>query len=382
MVIISVRLNQFRNIKYLEISLSPGINLFFGANGQGKTNILESIEILSTTRSQRASRESELVAYDGDAAGIHGKFMKNGLDFDIDINIFKDRRRSCMKNGKPATADSVFGSVNVVKFFPDDVEIIKGPPAGRRRYADMEISLTDRAYYHDYKSYTKAIDSRNRLLKALAELAPGSLERARTLSAIESYDEVIPGLAYSIYAGRMRFLNDISESSARMHSLISSGAESSAMGYVLEGFENPSLKTVLTDSEFKENLTNLLKKNLKNDTIKGFTGAGPHRDDIEFFIDGRSARSFGSTGQVKTLAMSLKLAQIDYVFKKTGDHPVLLIDDLTSEFDTERLFNIINNISRDIQAMVTSTNQRMFVEAFRDSGAAFFEVSSGGVRNG
>jgi len=380
MNIINVRLNNFRNIKYLEIALSPGINLFYGMNGQGKTNILESIEILSTTRSQRASKESELVRHEASDANISGKFQKNGLDFEILINLHKDKRKTCMKNGKAASADSVFGSVNVVKFFPDDVEIIKGPPLLRRRYADMEISLTDRLYYQDYKNYTKLIDARNRVLKAISDYRPQSVEYADAMNTIVSYDELIPGYAYSIYAGRMRFISEISEAANRTHLNISSGAEKISMRYVQNNFENDYEQRVLSGPEFKEKLIFLLKKNLKNDILRKLTGIGPHRDDIEFLISGTSARSYGSTGQVKTLALSLKLAQIEYVYKKVNDYPALLIDDLTSEFDTERLFNIINGISGDIQVMVTSTNQRVFIDAFSGREAEYFEIANGDLR--
>jgi len=380
MRVLSVLLRDFRNIKYLEISLSPGINLFYGMNGQGKTNILESIEILSTTRSQRASRESELVRHEAEDANISGKFQKNGLDFEILINLHKNKRKTCVKNGKPASADAVFGSVNVVKFFPDDVEIIKGAPQLRRKYIDMEISLTDRLYYQDYKNYTKLIEARNQVLKAVSDYRPQSVEYADAMNTIASYDELIPGYAYSIYSGRMRFINEIGEAANRTHLNISSGSEETSMRYLQNNFENDYEQKVLSGSEFKEKLIFLLKKNLKNDILKRLTGTGPHRDDIEFLINGTSARSYGSTGQVKTLAVSLKLAQIEYVYKKVNDYPALLIDDLTSEFDTERLFNIINSISNDIQVMVTSTNQKIFIDAFKEREASYFEIAGGDLR--
>lgn len=380
MRVLSVLLRDFRNIKYLEISLSPGINLFYGMNGQGKTNILESIEILSTTRSQRASKECELVRHEAAEAGICGKFQKNGLDFEILVNLYKNKRKTCVKNGKAVTADSVFGSVNVVKFFPDDVEIIKGPPQLRRKYADMEISLTDRIYYQDYKNYTRLIDARNQVLKAVSEYRPQSVEYSNAMDTIASYDELIPAYAYSIYSGRIRFIKEIGKAAGRTHLNISSGCEEITMEYVQNNFDNEHGQRVLSEGEFKEKLIFLLKKNLKNDILRRLTGTGPHRDDIEFLINGNSARSYGSTGQVKTLAISLKLAQIEYVYKKVADYPALLIDDLTSEFDTERLFNIINGISNDIQVMVTSTNQRVFIDAFKDREASYFEISNGDVK--
>lgn len=378
MQVLSVHLLNFRNISYLEVALSPGINLFYGANGQGKTNILEAVEILSTTRSERAFREAELVNHACESASVRGAFLKNGLDFEIEVDFYRNKKKTCVKNGKNTTADSIFGSVNVVKFFPKDVEIINGAPAVRRRYADMEISLSDRLYYNDYKNYVKLIDSRNAVLRELSETPEGARKYVEMIDLIESYDGLIPDIAYKVYKGRLDFLNEISPYAERSHQMISSGDEKPGVRYICSVDENPDRSTVLSEDLFKERLTFLLKKNLKNDIIRKLTSVGPHKDDIEFLINGKPAKNFGSTGQVKTLAVSLKLAQIDYVFNKLGDYPVLLIDDLTSEFDAERLFNIVKSISRNIQVIVTSTDQAVFKTAFGSgAGVKYFRVSGG-----
>jgi len=381
MLVLSVLFNNFRNIKNLEINLSPGINLFYGMNGQGKTNILESVEILSTTRSDRAFRESELINHSQDFASVEGKFLKNTLDFDISINFFRNKKKSCIKNGKATTADNIFGAVNVVKFFPDDIEIIKGPPSVRRKYIDMEISLTDRLYYSNYKNYIKIIDARNALLKKVSDYPESSREYFDLLHMIKSYDELMPAVAYNIYAGRINFLNDIFAGASGTHRMISSNSEQPGVRYLSSMYENIQESMVLTENLFKERLTFLLKKNLKNDIIRKLTTVGPHRDDIEFLIDGKAAKNFGSTGQIKTLAVSLKLAQIDYIFDKINDYPVLLIDDLTSEFDAERLFNIAASISRNIQVIISSTNQKVFMDALRGPDIRYFEVHDGGIKS-
>lgn len=348
-------------------------------NGQGKTNLLEAVEILSTTRSGRAFRENELIAHGSGEAYIGGKFEKNGLDFDIDITCRADRRKSCRKNGKPVTADAVFGTVNVVKFFPDDVEIIKGSPAARRRYADMETSLTDRAFFGAYKDYVKTIDSRNRFLRKLAELKEGCQEYRETMHAVESYDSLIPSLAFSVVRGRQLFIEQIAKYATPLHREFSGGAEEIGVKYIFSDFENDPESRNITETEYVDKLTFLLKSKLKSDIIKGHTGSGPHRDDIEFLINGSGARSFGSTGQVKTLAVSLKLAQIEYVFNRTSDNPVLLIDDLTSEFDADRLLRIVERISGRVQALITCTNQKLFLDSWPSGDIARFEVSAGTV---
>ena len=359
--------------------MSPGINLFYGMNGQGKTNILEAIEILSTTRSGRAFRENELIRHGCDEAWVGGKFEKKSLDFDIEICYRNDRRKACRKNDKPVSADSVFGMVNIVKFFPDDVEIIRGSPQVRRKYADMEISITDGVFYSAYKDYVRIIENRNRFLKKLFELREGTAEYSGTMNALESYDSLIPGIAYSVAKGRAAFLKQISRYATPLHREFSGGGEEIGVKYMFSDFENGLEFENITEDEYKNRLTFLLKKNLKSDIIKGHTGAGPHRDDIEFLINGSSARSFGSTGQIRTLAISLKMAQIEYVFDKTSDHPVLLIDDLTSEFDTQRLFKIVSSISNRIQVLITCTNQKLFLDSWSPAEMAQFEVDSGNV---
>ncbi|MEZ7892905.1 MAG: DNA replication/repair protein RecF [Candidatus Wallbacteria bacterium] len=381
MNIINVRLNNFRNIKYLEIALSPGINLFYGMNGQGKTNILESVEILSTTKSEKASKEIELINHDADFGSVSGKFYKNNLDFEIDILLSRQKRKTCVKNGKNTTPDSVFGSVNIVKFFPDDIEIIKGGPQSRRRYMDMEISLIDRVYYNNYKNYIKIIETRNQLLKKASDsfYSQNSSDYKKIMTMIESYDELLPPIAYMIYSNRVKFLNEIYPIANKMHRLISADAEDIEIKYNDSANENISEFIELSQTEYMDRLIFLLKNNLKNDIIKGHTGAGPHKDDITFLINKNSAKLYGSTGQVKTLAISLKLAQIEYIYKKLNDYPVLLIDDLTSEFDRERLFNIISNISDKIQAMVTCTNHNIFMEAGGGLDIRYFKVKNGGI---
>jgi len=377
MLILCVHLINFRNILCLEIALSPGINLFYGMNGQGKTNILESVEILSTTRSQRAFKESELINHNAESASIRGNFLKNDLDFEIAVNYYKNKKKTCVKNGKNTTADSIFGSVNIVKFFPEDSEIINGAPAGRRRYVDMEISLIDRSYYNSYKNYIKLIESRNAILKNISELSTYDSKYLEFLNLIESYDELIPDAAYRIYKGRMEFIKEMSIYAERSHQMISSQEEKLDIRYLSSIGENIDKSMYLNENLFKTELTFLLKKNLKNDIIRKLTNVGPHKDDIEFLINGRQAKNFGSTGQIKTLTMSLKLAQIDYVFNKTGDYPALLIDDLTSEFDSRRLFNIVKNISKDIQTIVTSTDHEIFKKAFKETDVNYFKVSGG-----
>ncbi len=379
MQILCVHLLSFRNILCLEIALSPGINLFYGMNGQGKTNILESIEILSTTRSQRAFKEAELVNHAADSALVHGSFLKNDLDFEISVNYFKNKKKTCVKNGKNTTADAIFGSVNIVKFFPKDVEIICGAPACRRRYADMEISLTDRHYYNNYKNYIKLIESRNAVLKSISEISEHDRKYLELLNLIESYDELLPDIAYKVYRGRMEFIKEISIYANRSHQMISSNEEKLDMRYRCCLSENIDKSIDLNENLFKSRLIFLLKKNLKNDIIRRLTNIGPHKDDIEFLINEKPARIFGSTGQIKTLAVSLKLAQIDYVFNKIGDYPVLLIDDLTSEFDSRRLFNIIGSISKEIQTIVTSTDHEIFKTAFSAANIKYFQVSGGGI---
>lgn len=377
----SVHLCNFRNISYLDVFLTQGMNIFFGQNAQGKTNILEAIEILSTTCSSRTRSDTELIKYNYDFSKIKGIFQKKDINFEIEINYFKNKKKLCIVNDKKSTFDSIFGKVNIVKFFPNDVEIITGSPAIKRRFLDMEISLIDRNYYENYKNYLKIISERNKILNKLSEINSNTNEYYDLLNLIDVYDNLLPDIAYKIYIQRVNFLNKILNY-AKQHykSITSNNYEFIDAKYKSFIVNDNNIDNIVDCNAFKQEYTFLLKKTLKNDIIKKFTSLGPHKDDVIFLVNGMPAKAFASTGQIKTFILAIKIAQIDYIFEIIKEFPIFLIDDLTSELDYERICNIINNLSNKMQIIITSTNVIIKNIANLNQNIKTFKVIDGNIK--
>lgn len=357
MIIKSIELKNFRNYEELNLNLDGGTNILYGDNAQGKTNILESIYVSGTTKSHKGSRDKEMIRFGENEAHIRTMVEKNQMSYQIDMHLKKNRSKGIAINGVPIRkASELFGVLNMVFFSPEDLNIIKNGPSERRRFLDSEICQLDKIYLSDLTKYNKVLNQRNKLLKDM--VFHPDLEN--TLSV---WDMQLISYGRRIISRRRRFVEELNEIVRGIHESISGGREQLTLTY------EPDIE----EAFFEDELNRAKEKDRKDCS----TSVGPHRDDISFFIGDIDIRKFGSQGQQRTSALSLKLSEIELVKRCIHDTPVLLLDDVLSELDSNRQNYLLNSI-HDIQTVITCTGLDEFVRN-RFQIDKIFEVISGTV---
>ncbi len=341
MIIRSIELKNFRNYEELQLQLDHGTNILFGDNAQGKTNILESAYVSGTTKSHKGSRDKEMIRFGESESHIRTIVEKNGMEYQIDMHLKKNRSKGIAINRIPIKkASELFGILNIVFFSPEDLNIIKNGPSERRRFLDSEICQLDKIYLSDLTKYNKILNQRNKLLKDIA-FHP-DLE-----ATLPVWDMQLVSYGRRIIKRRKQFVEELNEIIFDIHKKISGDREELLLKY------EPSI-----DEAFFEDELNRAKD---KDRRYCQTSVGPHRDDISFFIGDIDIRRFGSQGQQRTCALSLKLAEIDLVKRSIHDTPVLLLDDVLSELDSNRQNYLLNSI-HNIQTVITCTGLDEFVK--------------------
>ena len=340
MYIESVQLKNFRNYESLELNLDKGTNIFFGDNAQGKTNILESVYICGTTKSHKGSKDKEVIRFGQEESHIRMNVIKDGLTYKIDMHLRKNKAKGVAINGLPIKkARELFGIVNLVFFSPEDLNIIKNGPGERRRFMDLELCQLDQIYLTDLAGYNHIVNQRNRLLKDLY-VNPSLKE------TLDIWDLQMVQYGQKIIRKRQQFVSDLNDIIQDIHKNLTGGEE--------------HLEVIYEPSATAEDFGETLKHNRERDTRMKLTSAGPHRDDLCFMVNGVDIRKYGSQGQQRTAALSLKLSEIYLVKNKIKDTPVLLLDDVLSELDSNRQTYLLDCI-HDIQTMITCTGLDDFV---------------------
>ena len=340
MIIKSIELADYRNYDSLSMEFLLGTNILFGDNAQGKTNILEAIFVAATTKSHRGSKDREIIGFDKEEAHIRTYLEKDGVETRVDMHLRKSKSKGIAIDGqKIKKAADLMGLCNVVFFSPEDLGIIKNGPAERRRFVDMELCQLDSFYLYNLNHYNKIVNQRNKLLKDMY-LNPDLRE---TLSI---WDMQLVSFGNKIIERRKLFEEQLNEIIYGIHKKLSGDKEELTIHY------EPDVKT----EEFEKKL----KYNQERDIKSKMTSVGPHRDDFSFVVGDIDIRKFGSQGQQRTAALSLKLSEIELVKKLTKDTPVLLLDDVLSELDSNRQNYLLNSIG-DIQTIITCTGLEEFV---------------------
>lgn len=340
MIIKYLELSDFRNYDELHIDFSNKTNILFGDNAQGKTNILESVFILGTTKSHKGSKDSEIVRFDKDYGIIRALFEKEGVDYKIGIQLRRDKRKIIsINNTLVKKAADLLGIVNVVLFSPEDLSIIKSGPDKRRRFIDITLCQIDKEYLFALSSYNKIVNQRNKLLKSFD---PGSDIR----ETLNIWDEQLVNYGSQVIKKRESFLNEIGETINEVHKDLTGRDDILTVKYEKDVDEN----------EYRDRIISLRDRDIRYKS----TSAGPHRDDVSFNIDGRDVRKYGSQGQQRTVALSLKLSEIEIIKKYTNDTPILLLDDVLSELDMKRQKFLLETLG-DTQTIITCTGLDEFV---------------------
>lgn len=341
MIIKSIELQNFRNYKQLHIDFDAATNILFGDNAQGKTNILESAYVSATTKSHKGSRDKEMIRFGEEEAHIRTIVCKREQDFQIDLHLKKNRAKGIAINRIPIKkASDLFGILNIVFFSPEDLNIIKDGPTQRRRFLDLELCQLDKIYLSDLTAYNKVLKQRNVLLKDM-------VFRPDLKDTLSVWDEQLVEYGKRIIRRRQSFIGDLYEIVQEIHGKLSGKRELLSIKY------EPSVESMFFEDE--------LFRALDRDRKLCQTSVGPHRDDISFLIGDIDIRKFGSQGQQRTAALSLKLSEIELVQKLIGDTPVLLLDDVLSELDCGRQNYLLNSI-HDIQTIITCTGLDEFVK--------------------
>lgn len=341
MIVESIKLENFRNYKSLKLKLDKGTNIFYGDNAQGKTNILESVYVCGTTKSHRGSKDKEIIQFDKNESHIRMKLLRGGTPIKVDMHLRKNKTKGIAINGVPIhKASELFGVANFVFFSPEDLNIIKNGPSERRRFVDMELCQLNKVYLHHLSNYNKIVNQRNKLLKEIGF-------RSDVMDTLDIWDMQMAEYGKKVIEERRIFIHHLNEIIQSIHTTLSGKKETLQVHYE----ENVSA----------EDFEDVLRKNRERDLKFKVSLVGPHRDDIGFRIGDVDIRKYGSQGQQRTAALSLKLSEIEQVKSEIGDTPILLLDDVLSELDSHRQGYLLDSI-HDIQTLITCTGLDDFVE--------------------
>ena len=330
-----IKINNFRNYKNQEINLEKNINIFYGENAQGKTNIIEAIFLSSMGKSFRAKKDKEMIMLGEENSNIELEYEKTDRDGKIKIEL--GNKKIVYINGiKIKKLSELLGKINVVIFTPDDINILKGGPQNRRRFLDIMISQLRPNYMYNLNLYLKTLEQRNNYLRQIKE-------ENKNENMLDIWDEELVNYAINIYNYRKEFIEKIKNKIKKTHGEITNNKEEIKIEYLSECIS-------------KEKYLDLLKQRRKLDIIKGYTTKGIHRDDFIIYINDKELSTYGSQGQHRTAILSLKLSELNIVKDEIGESPILLLDDFMSELDEKRRKNFLEKIE-DVQVIITCTEK-------------------------
>ena len=357
MYVSSLSLWDYRNYERLDLTLDKGTNIFYGNNAQGKTNILEAIYLCGTTRSHRGAKDGELIRFGKNEAHIRMMLQREASSYQLDMHLRKSSAKGIAVNGVPVRrAKEILEVASLVFFSPEDLFIIKNGPSERRRFLDAQLCQLDRVYLSDLSEYTKVIGNRNKLLKDLGS------DRS-LLPTLDVWDEQLCRYGRRLIEKREAFLARLLPMARDIHSSITGGKEDLGLFY------EPSVEA--------RDMADQLFLNRERDLSQRMTTVGPHRDDLLVKANGIDLRRFGSQGQQRTAALSLKLSELQMARSRNREAPILLLDDVLSELDGSRQDSLLESI-HDIQTLITCTGLEDFVD-HRFSLDRVFQVVEGKV---
>ncbi|MFD2615256.1 DNA replication/repair protein RecF [Paenibacillus gansuensis] len=361
-------LDHYRNYDKVQIETDQNVNIFLGPNAQGKTNLLEAIFVMALTKSHRTSKDKELISWNGQAAQLHGEVERKYGTVKLDLSITPLGKKAKINGLEQKKLSNFIGALNVVMFAPEDLEIVKGSPGVRRRFLDMEIGQVQPAYLYDLSQYHKVLAQRNNMLKA------GNFTSVTNQAMMEVWNEQLVQYGTKIMKKRQSFINKLQQWAQQIHSGITNGAEQIRIDYVPSfGAKDVQDETIVFE-QFMLKLSQVKDQEIR----RGVTLAGPHRDDLVFSINGKDVQTFGSQGQQRTTALSLKLAEIELIREEVGEYPILLLDDVLSELDQYRQTQLIETFQNKVQTFITTTGIES-VNLNRLQGAKLFQVRNGSI---
>ncbi len=341
-----LQLKNYRNYHKLDISFDDKINVIIGENAQGKTNLMEAIYLLAFTKSHRTPREKELIKWDEEYAKIEGRITKRKQSFPLEIVISSKGKKAKLNRLEQKRLSDYIGALNVVMFAPEDLTLVKGAPQIRRRFIDMELGQIQPRYIYHLGQYQKILKQRNSVLKQLQRRSDQDTTMLQVLT------EQLSEHAATLLERRFVFLDLLRKWASPIHYGISRQLESLEIKY------SPTIE--VSEEANKEKIEDIYCEKFKSiqekEIERGTTLIGPHRDDLLFYVNHRDVQTYGSQGQQRTAALSVKLAEIELIYSEVGEYPILLLDDVLSELDDFRQSHLLNTIHGKVQTFVSTTS--------------------------
>ncbi|UJL46414.1 DNA replication/repair protein RecF [Virgibacillus sp. NKC19-16] len=343
-----LNLKNYRNYQKLDIPFDDKVNVIIGENAQGKTNLMEAIYLLAFTKSYRTPREKELILWDEEYAKIEGRITKRNQTFPLEVVISSKGKKAKLNRMEQKRLSDYIGALNVVMFAPEDLTLVKGSPQNRRRFINMELGQIQPRYIYHLAQYQKLIKQRNHLLKKMQRQANPD----NNITMLHVLTEQLIEHAATLLERRFVFLDLLRKWAGPIHHGISRELENLEIRYdatieVSEEANKEKIETIYLN-KFQE----IQEKEIE----RGTTLIGPHRDDLIFYVNNKNVQVYGSQGQQRTTALSVKLAEIELIYNEVGEYPVLLLDDVLSELDHFRQSHLLNTIQGKVQTFVSTTS--------------------------
>ncbi len=359
-----IQLKNFKNYEKIKVNLNKNINVFYGNNAQGKTNLLESIYFLARTTSHRLLDTNQIIKNDKKTASVIGKVRVNNFESTYSITM-SENKKQIMRDGTTITkiSDYIFESLDVILFTPDDLDIIKGPPTSRRNFINEELSQLSKGYIKLLSDYNKLLKIRNDYLRKMQV----------NIKIDDNYFEIISNYLIDkgvlLYNMRKKFISKLDEKSNIFYNKLCNNNEFKVQ-YVCNFFEN--------ENDIKKEFKDKLQENYKKEVKNGTTLIGPHRDDLIFNLNNKDLKIFGSQGQQRAVVLSLKLAEIEVYEKAKNRKPLILLDDVFSELDNKKKLNLLNVLNNDYQVFITTTNiNKLKKDKFKS--VSYYKIKEGNI---
>ena len=374
MKIKSLKLLYFRNYLSTNIEVHPSLNVLVGNNANGKTNIIESIFCLALGKSYRTKSDSECIMFGETATAMSCIVNKNNRELDIMLGINNKGKSAKIAGIKKTKLTDFVGELNVVLFSPEDLQIVKGSPALRREFMNREFYQFSRIYHKYYLMYQHLLKQRNSYLKDMRKNPKDEM----SLAYLETLTSQLAKVALYITKERVSFVQDISKLTYKNMLNISNGQETLKIKYKSSVLDALNISEINDESFTEENLTKVMMKKSFDDIMRGSTKIGPQHDDLEFYINDLDAKMYASQGQQRSIVLSLKLAEINYLKEKTGTYPVLLLDDVLSELDKNRQLKLLDAINENVQTFITTPSISDIKEDLLKK-AKVFKIENGNI---
>ena len=341
-----IELQNYRNYEQTALTFSSSINVLIGENAQGKTNLIESIYFLAMSRSHRTSRDRELIRWDSDFAKVKGLLKKKSHSVPLEIILSKRGKQAKLNHLEQKKLSDYIGQLNVILFAPEDLTLVKGSPSVRRKFVDMELGQMNKIYLYHLTQFQQILKQRNQFLKQ------ARFKKDYDKIYLDVLTEQLATEAADVLHSRFKFVNQLSDLANAVQKDISNEKESLSIRYK----SSSSADETMTVEEIFNHLMEDYENSLSQEIDQGTTTVGPHRDDLFFYVNDRNVQTYGSQGQQRTTALSLKLAEIELMREMTGEYPILLLDDVLSELDDSRQTHLLSSIQNKVQTFITTTS--------------------------